>query len=79
MEELYKKIRILEKMTQELDCICGLLYLLKDALWQNEETLCVHYSMASFYISEKLNDYNDRLSYLLEQLFEIYQTLPKNS
>ena len=51
MEELHKYLRKLERMTHELDCISGLVYILKDALWKNEDALNVQYSMASFYIT----------------------------
>lgn len=79
MDELYEKLRTLEKMTHELDYICGLVYILKDAIWQNEEDLTSHYSMASFYISEQLNDFSNRLAYLLEDFFEAYRKLPKTA
>ena len=32
MEELYQRLRVLEKVTYELDSICSLIYILKDAL-----------------------------------------------
>lgn len=77
MEELHQRLRTLEKMIHELDYICGLVYVLKDAVWQNEQDLTSHYSMAAFYISEKLNDFDDRLANLLEDLFDSYRNLPK--
>ena len=75
MEELHKNLRKLEKMTHELDCISGLVYLLKDALWQNEDALNVQYSMASFYISERLIEFEKNLDELLEHLFDSYRNL----
>ena len=75
MEELHKYLRKLEKMTNELDCISGLVYIPKDALWQNEDTLNVQYSMASFYISERLIDFQQNLDELLEHLFDSYRNL----
>ena len=79
MEELHQKLRTLEKMTHELDCICGLVYVLKDALWKNEDDLTVYYSMASFYISEQLNSFEERLDELLEDLFDTYRNLPETA
>ena len=79
MEELHQKLRILEKMTHELDCICGLVYVLKDALWKNEDDLTVYYSMASFYISEQLNSFKERLDGLLEDLFDACRKLPETA
>lgn len=79
MDELHEKLRILEKMTNELDHICGLVFVLKDGIWQNEDDLTVHYSMASFYISNQLNDFSDRLSKLLDDLFDAYRNLPKTA
>ena len=75
MEELHKYLRKLEKMTHELDCISGLVYVLKDALWQNEDSLNVQYSMASFYISERLIEFEQNLDELLEHLFDSYRDL----
>ena len=48
MEEMQNKLRILERMTYELGGICGLVYVLKDAIWKNEDELTVYYSEASF-------------------------------
>ena len=79
MEELHQKLRILEKMTHELDCICGLVYVLKDALWKNEDDLTVYYSMASFYISEQLNTFEERLDGLLEDLIDACRNLPETA
>ena len=79
MEEMQNKLRILERMTYELDCICGLVYVLKDAIWKNEDELTVYYSEASFYISERLNDFEERLDALLEDLFDACQNLPKTA
>ncbi len=79
MEELHQKLRTLEKMTHELDYICGLTYILKDAIWQNEDDLTSHYSMASFYISNQLNDFGDRLAKLLDDLFDVCRNLPKTA
>ena len=79
MEELHQKLRILEKMTHELDCICGLVYVLKDALWKNEDDLTVYYSMTSFYISEQLNNFEERLDGLLEDLFDACRNLPETA
>ena len=75
MEELHKYLRKLEKMTHELDCISGFVYVLKDALWQNEDSLNVQYSMASFYISERLIEFEQNLDELLEHLFDSYRDL----
>ena len=79
MEELHQKLRTLEKITHELDCICGLVYVLKDALWKNEDDLTVYYSMASFYISEQLNSFEERLDGLLEDLFDAYRKIPETA
>lgn len=79
MEELHQKLRVLERMTHELDCICGLVYVLKDALWKNEDDLTVYYSMASFYISEQLNGFEERLDGLLEDLFDACRKLPETA
>ena len=79
MEELHQKLRVLERMTHELDCICGLVYVLKDALWKNEDDLTVYYSMASFYISEQLNSFEERLDGLLEDLFYACRKLPETA
>ncbi|MGN0135339.1 hypothetical protein [Anaerotignum sp.] len=75
MEEMRQKLRVLEKMTHELDCICGLVYVLKDAICENEDELNVHYSMASFYISEQLNNFKEKLDMLLEDLFDAFRNL----
>lgn len=77
MEELHQKLRTLEKMNDEFDCICGLVYILKDAIWKNEEDLTAQYTMAAFYISEQLTCFGDRLNVLLEEFFDVYRTLSK--
>lgn len=78
MEEMQQKLRVLERMTHELDCICGLVYVLKDAIWKNEEELNVHYSMATFYISEQLNDFEEKLEMLLEEFFDAFSNLKQS-
>lgn len=78
MEEMQQKLRVLERMTHELDCICGLVYVLKDAIWKNEEELNVHYSMATLYISEQLNDFEEKLDMLLEELFDAFSNLKQS-
>ena len=78
MDEMHQKLRVLEKMTHELDYICGLVYVLKDAIWKNEEELNVHYSMATFYISEQLNHFEEKLNILLEELFDAFRNLKQS-
>ena len=78
MEEMEKKLRTLEKLLYDFDFICALLCILKDAIWQNEDQLNVHYSQASFYISEELDKLGDKLSALLDDLFDALKEIKES-
>ena len=78
LEELHINLRKLEQMCYRYDSICALVFLLKDALWQNEEMLNKQYTEGSAYISDQMIIFQTEFQALLEDLFTAYKEL-KNS
>ena len=78
MEELHMNLRKLEQMCYRYDSICALVYLLKDALWQNKEMLNRQYTAGSAYISDQMIAFQTEFQELLKNLLTAYKEV-KNS
>ena len=78
MEELQKKLRELEKLCFQYDAICGLVYILKDSISQNEEILTEQYSIGCFYISNIMMEFQTDLQKLLEDFFTALSNIKEN-
>lgn len=78
MEELQKKLRELEKLSFQYDAICGLVYILKDSISQNEDALTAQYSIGCFYISNIMIAFQKDLQELLEDFFTVLSNIKEN-
>ncbi len=79
MEDLRKKLRELEKLCFQYDAICGLVYILRDSILQNEDILTVQYSTGCLYISNIMVEFQKNLQELLEDLFTALRNLNENN
>ena len=79
MEELQEKLRTLEKLCYEYDTICGLFYILKDSILQNEEFLTAQYSVGYIYISNIMIEFQKNLHNLLDDLFTTFRNMKKSN
>ena len=77
MEEIKKQLFTLQNLTYELDYINGLLYILREALRENEDMMGIHYMMASAYISNLSMEFEEKLDTLMDDMFHSFHVWGK--
>ncbi len=78
MEELEKLLCQMQKLSYQLDDISSLIFVLREALWSNEDTLGTHYTLSSVYISNLLIDFEENFDDLMEKMFRACHLLHQN-
>ncbi len=72
MEEMKQQLYELQNLSFQMDYISGLVYILREALWVNEDVLNIHYTMASAYISNLIMEFEEALDALMEEMFRAF-------
>jgi len=78
MEELKKLLCQMQKLSYRLDDISSLVFVLREALWSNEDVLNTYYTLSSAYISNLLIDFEENFDDLMENMFRACRRLNQN-
>ena len=77
MKELKQQLHELQNLTYQFDYINGLVYILQEALRNNDELMSFQYTMASAYISNLVMEFEENLDTLMEGMFRSFSSISK--